>query len=118
MNEPCISKKGFLGGKQRDLCKECGRKFVTASDRLNYNSHQGEESWSIVIVDTLNAIPLHETASQIDCSLDTMFHMRHKLLLLLEQLIYQQDEVMEGIVEIDETCVPDRTIGIKRTNGR
>jgi len=44
--------------------------------------------------------------------------MRHKLLILLEQLIYEQEEVMEGIVEIDETYIPDSYKGIKRTNGR
>ena len=118
VNEPRIIKKGFLGGKQRVLCKECGCKFVTTCGRLNYNSHQSEESWSIVILDTLNTIPLHATAAPIDCSEDTVFHMRHKFLLLLEQLLFEQGEVMEGIVEIDETYVPDNYKGIKRTNGR
>lgn len=41
--------------------------------------------------------------------------MRHKFLILLEQLLYERDEVMEGIVEIDETYVPDSYKGIKRT---
>lgn len=118
VSEPRIIKKGFLGGKQRVLCKECGRKFVTTCGRLNYNSQQSEASWSIVIVDTLNAIPLHETAAEIDCAVDTVFHMRHKFLLLLEQVLFEQGEVMEGIVEIDETYLPDSFKGIKRTEGR
>ena len=118
MQEPRIIKKGFQDRKQRVQCKECGRKFVTTCGRLNYHSHQSEDSWSIVIVDTLNAIPLHETAAQIDCSEDTVFHMRHKFLLLLEQLLFEQGEVMEGIVEIDETYLPDSFKGIKRTEGR
>lgn len=103
VNEPRIIKKGFLGGKQRVQCKECGHKFVTTCGRLNYNSQQTEERCSIVIADILNVIPLHATAAQIDCSEeDTVFHMRHKFLLLLEQLLFEQSEVMEGIVEIDE----------------
>jgi transposase-like protein len=118
VSEPRIIKKGFLGGKQRVLCKECGRKFVTTCGRLNYNSQQSEASWSIVIVDTLNAIPLHETAAEMDCAVDTVFHMRHKFLLLLEQVLFEQGEVMEGIVEIDETYLPDSFKGIKRTEGR
>ena len=118
MNEPHIIKKGFLGGKQRVLCKDCGRKFVTTRGRLNYNSQQSEEHWSMVILDTLNAVPLLQTAALLDCSVDTVFNMRHKFLILLEQLIYEQDEVMDGIVEIDETYVPDSTRGIKRTDGR
>jgi len=118
VNEPRIIKKGFLGGKQRVLCKECGRKFVTTRGRLNYHSQQNEASWSIVILDTLNAVPLHKTAAQIDCSVDTAFQLRHKFLLLLEQLLFEQNEVMEGIVEIDETYLPDSFKGIKRTEGR
>ena len=72
----------------------------------------------MVILDTLNAVPLLQTAALLDCCVDTVFNMRHKLLLLLEQLLYEQNEVMDGIVEIDETYVPDSTKGIKRTNGR
>lgn len=118
VNESRIIKKGFQVGKQRVLCKDCGHKFVTTCGRLNYNSQQSEEHWSMVILDTLNAISLHETAAQIDCSEDTVFHMRHKFLLLLEQLLFEQGEVMEGIVEIDETYLPDSFKGIKRTEGR
>ena len=72
----------------------------------------------MVILDTLNAVPLLQTAAQIDCSVDAVFNMRHKFLLLLDQLLFEQDEVMEGIVEIDETYFPDSTKGIKRTDGR
>ena len=72
----------------------------------------------MVILDTLNAVPLLQTAAQLDCCVDTVFIMRHKLLILLEQLLFEQDEVMDGIVEIDETYVPDSTKGIKRTNER
>ena len=91
---------------------------MTTCGRLNYNSHQSEASWSIVLVDTLNAIPFHETAAQIDCSEDTVFHIRHKFLLLLEQLLFEQEDTMDGIVEIDETYLPDSFKGIKRTEGR
>ena len=44
--------------------------------------------------------------------------MRHRFLLLLEQLIYEQPLVLEGIVEIDETYINDGYKGIKRTSGR
>jgi len=118
VNEPRIIKKGFLNGKQRYQCKECGYKFVSTRGKLSYNSKQSEEHWSIFILDTLNAVPLLQTAAELDCYVDTIFNMRHKLLILLEKLIYEHDKVMEGIVEIDETYVPDSYKGIKRTNGR
>ena len=118
IKDPRILKKGFLNGKQRYQCKECGHKFVSTRGKLSYNSQQSEEHWSMVILDTLNAIPLEQTAAILDRCIPTVFNMRHKFLLLLEQLLFEQDEVMEGIVEIDETYVPDSYKGIKRTNGR
>ena len=101
IQEPKIIKKGFLNGKQRVECQSCFHKFVQTRGKLRYNFHQSEEHWSILIVDTLNAVPLLETAAKLDCIVDTVFHMRHRFLLLLEQLIYEQPLVLEGIVEID-----------------
>ena len=118
IQEPKIIKKGFLNGKQRVECQSCFHKFVQTRGKLRYNSHQSEEHWSILIVDTLNAVPLLETAAKLDCIVDTVFHMRHRFLLLLEQLIYEQPLVLEGIVEIDETYINDGYKGIKRTSGR
>ncbi len=67
-----------------------------------------------MIVDTLNAVPLLETAAKRGCIVDTVFHMRHRFLLLLEQLIYEQPLVLEGIIEIDQTYVYDGYKGNKR----
>ena len=35
VNEPRIIKKGFLNGKQRYQCKECGHKFVSTRGKLS-----------------------------------------------------------------------------------
>ena len=75
--------------------------------KLRFNSHKTEEQWSILILDTLNAIPLEQTAAQLDCAVDTVFHMRHKFLLFLEQLLYEQPLSLEGLIEIDETYIND-----------
>lgn len=75
--EPKIIKKGFLNGKQRVECQSCFHKFVQTRGKLRYNSHQSEAQWSILIVDTLNAIPLVKTAAELDVSTETVFHMRH-----------------------------------------
>ena len=39
-----------------------------------------------------------QTVAELDCSVDTVFNIRHKLLILLEKLIYEQDEVMDRIL--------------------
>jgi len=116
IKDPRIIKKGFLNGKQRYQCKECGHKFVSTRGKLNYNSKQSEEHLSMVILDTLYVIPLDQTASILDRCIPTVFNMRHKFLLLLEQFLFEQDEMMEEILEIDETYIPDSYKGIKRTN--
>lgn len=116
--DPSIIKRGFLNGKQRYQCKHCMKRFVSTKGKLNYNSQQSQASWSMVITDTLNAVPLLYTAAQLDCAVDTVFHMRHKFLILLEQLIEEQGSIMDGIVEIDETYVPDSYKGIKDIQGR
>ncbi len=115
---PRIIKKGLLKGKQRYQCKECNHKFVASRGKLSYYSQQPSDIWAAVILDTLNAIPLDETAATLDRCVPTVFNMRHKFLMLLEQRIEEQDGVMDGIVEIDETYVPDSYKGIKRTDGR
>ena len=118
IKEPKIIKRGFLNGKQRVQCLSCMHKFVQTKGKLRYNSHKTEEQWSILILDTLNAIPLEQTAATLDCAVDTVFHTRHKFLLLLEQLLYEQPITLEGIIEMDETYINDGFKGIKRTSGR
>ena len=93
-------------------------KFVQTKGKLRYNSHKTEEQWSILILNTLNAIPLEQAAATLDCAIDTVFHMRHKFLLFLEQLIYEQPTTLEGLIELDETVINDGFKGIKRTIGR
>ena len=65
----------------------------------------------MLILNTLNAIPLDQNASTLFCTVDNFIHMRHKFLLLLEQLLYQQPLSLENLIEIDETYIND---GFKR----
>lgn len=118
VKEPKIIKRGFLNGKQRVQCLTCMHKFVQTKGKLRYNSQKTEEQWSILILDTLNAVPLIQTAATIDCAVDTVFHMRHKFLLLLEQLIYDQSLILEGVIEMDETYINDGYKGNKHLTHR
>lgn len=118
VEEPKIIRKGFLNGKQRVQCQQCNHKFVHTLGKLRYHSHQSEASWSTVILDTLNAVSLLETAAKINCSADTVFHMRHKFLLCLQTQLIQDPQSLEGIIEMDETYVSDGAKGIKRISGR
>lgn len=118
IQKPKIIKRGFFNGKQRVDCQTCFHKFVQTRGKLRYNSHQSEAQWLILIVDTFNAFPLVKTAAELDVSIETIFPMRHKFLLLFEQLLYEQPITLEGIIEIDKTYIHDGFKGIKRTSGR
>lgn len=118
ISEPKIIKKGFLNGKQRVECQSCFHKFVQTKGKIRYHSHQSEDAWLILILDTLNAVPLLETAVKLDCIVDTVFHMHLRFLLLLEQLIYEQPLILEGVIEMVETYINDGYKVVKRSSGR
>ncbi len=108
-------KKGFLHGKQRYLCKACGHKFVYDVNQLTSHSHQSVDAWVTVIEDTLSLIPLDETAAKIGVHHETAFNMRHKLLAYLEDLIAGA-EVLDELIEADETYVLNSQKGVKVTD--
>ena len=100
-------KAGIAKGKQRIKCKECGKTFVYTKGRLNYWSHQGSDVWNKVILDTLNAVPLRITAADINVTTTNVFYMRHKILIYLEEMVKNENHLLFGTVEIDETYVND-----------
>lgn len=100
-------KAGVVKGKQRIKCKECGKTFVYTKGRLNYWSHQGIDVWYKVILDTLNGIALRITAADINVTTTNVFYMRHKILIFLEEMVQNENHLLFGIVEVDETYVND-----------
>lgn len=102
-----FNKAGIVKGKQRIKCKECGKTFVYTKGRLTYWSHQGKDIWNKVILDTLNAVALCDTAAEINVTITNVFYMRHKILIFLEEMVNCDSHLLSGIVEDDETYVND-----------
>lgn len=107
-------KKGFSGRKQRYQCKSCGKKFTYDAGKITAFSHQSEEKWVIFIQDTVSLKSIDECAFNISVSHPTAFYMRHKLLSFLEKVIIE-DHILEGIIEADETYLPESNKGIRVT---
>ena len=103
----CFIKAGVVKGKQRIKCKECGKTFVYTKGRLTYWSHQSKDIWNKVILDTLDAVPLNDTAAEINVTTANVFYMRHKILIFLENLVINDNQVLFGITEFDEAYVND-----------
>lgn len=108
-------RKGYLRGKQRFQCKSCGRKFTYDSKQLTSNSHQPVESWLIVLEDTLSLKSLNSTAKRIGVCHSTAFHMRHKLLVYMEEVV-AASAPLEALIETDETYLLESQKGTKVTN--
>lgn len=105
-------RKGIQSGKQRFQCKSCGRKFTYDSKQLTAHSHQPMEAWVVVLEDTLSLTSLDSTAKKIGVCHSTAFHMRHKLLVYMEELT-EQSEPLEALIEADETYI--RKVRLLRT---
>lgn len=108
-------RKGIQRGKQRFQCKSCGKKFTYDSKQLTSNSHQPVESWVVVLEDTLSLASLDSTAEKIGVCHSTAFHMRHKLLVYMEELT-EQSEPLEALIEADETYMAESQKGTPVTH--
>lgn len=110
-NEHLI-KKGFQSGKQRYMCKVCGKKFTFDVNQITAYSHQPVDSWITVIEDTLSLKSLDETARKIGVCHETAFNMRHKLLAYMETMV-ESSKPPDELVEADETYVVESQKGVK-----
>ena len=110
-----LIKKGFQHGKQRYMCKACGKKFTYDINQITAHSHQPVDAWITVIEDTLAMKSLDETAGKIGVCHETALNMRHKLLAYPETMI-ETAKPPDELVETDETYVTESQKGVKCKN--
>lgn len=96
---------GKKRGKQRYLCNECRRTFVTTTNTILSMSHYPASVWKEVISDTLNGDAIEFTAKRLLLSHACVFDMRHKFLLALQDMMDSDPVVLESVCELDETFV-------------
>lgn len=105
----CGGNKVILYGKarkkQRFLCKRCGRTFVPTTNTVMWQSHFPAHVWKSVIADTVETKSMDHTAERLGISHQTVFTMRHKILMAMEELPGFNDAVLDGVSELDETFV-------------
>ena len=113
----CGSKKVVKNGKHHNkqayLCRDCLKSYLeTAKSAIAY-SQSSETVWKQVISDTVEGIPIDQTASDLDLSHSTVFNMRHKVLFCIEQELLSKPLELSGICETDETYVLESLKGRK-----
>ena len=100
--EPKWIKAGFANsGKQLIKCTCCKHRITMNYGQLTYYSHQDDSKWNTLIADTIEGKSLDATAADLNIHPDTVFRMRHKLLVSLEGL--NEPECLSNPLELDET---------------
>lgn len=89
---------GKARGKQRHMCKECGRTFTILTNTPLSGTHYPEK-WREYIECMLKGMSLHESESKVKVSYVTLFYWRHKILSILKNI---KPKEMNGIVELDD----------------
>lgn len=102
-----IIRYGHKCGKQRFFCKHCDRTFVTTTHTIMSQSHSGIDVWTEVIRDTVHGDAIDYTAKRLGLNHQTIFTMRHKLLIALQQLPETENVLLGEVTELDETFVLD-----------
>lgn len=102
-----IIRYGHKCGKQRFLCKHCGRTFVTTTHTIMAQSHSNADVWEEVIRDTVYGNAIDYTSQRLKLNHQTVFNMRHKILIALQQLPETKNILLGGVTELDETFVLD-----------
>ena len=108
-----IVRNGRKCKKQAYLCRSCGKSFVETTGTVLYNSHSSEATWKQVVEDTVNGIPIAETAENLDLHHETVFNMRHKVLFCIEEEEIGNPTKLEGVCEADETYLLENYKGKK-----
>lgn len=108
-----VVRNGKRHGRQAYRCMECGKTFVQTTNSPIAYSHSSEPVWKQIIRDTVDGVAISKTANTLDLSHSTVFYMRHKILLCVEQAIMQADSPLDGVCEADETYVLENEKGRK-----
>lgn len=98
---------GHKRGKQLFFCKQCERTFVTTTHTVMSHSHFGSEVWQEAIKDTVYSNAIDQSAKKLGLNHQTVFNMRHKILLALQGLTDNEHILLGGVSELDETFVLD-----------
>ena len=91
-------------GKQRYKCKSCGTTFTETSYSVISRTRFAEDIWEKFLHLTLKGASLSECAFVCGVSVRTAFIWRHKILAILPN--DQNNRIMAGIIEADETYFP------------
>lgn len=96
---------GLKRGKQRFLCKDCGRTFVETTNTVMSMSHYGRDIWEAMFLNTIDGNALSFSEEKLGISHQAAFNMRHKILLAMQDIAADIPTMLNDVTEFDETFV-------------
>ena len=99
-------------GRQKYLCKDCGKWFVSTTGTIFSRSRISYNDWTSFMAAELNGLSLEAESVQISRCISTCFTMRHKLYKAVEEIM---DKKLSGQIELDPTY---ESINLKGTKPR
>ena len=99
-----IAKNGKdRNGKQRYICKDCGKSFFAANHSLSSNTNQDISVWARFILGMLKHYTLSDLSEECNISRTTALHWRLRVFQALEHLLSQIK--LNGVIAADDTRV-------------
>lgn len=110
-----VIKHGKKNDVQRFRCKDCGKTFNDLTLTPMANSHVKLEEWINYAKCMIMGYSIRKSARTCDVSVKTSFYMRHRLLDAVRN--FQGIGSVSGIVEMDETFLPESFKGNHKKSG-
>jgi transposase-like protein len=87
-------------GRQKYVCKGCGRSFVITTGSVFSGTSKGIETWRKYFKCLVRGLTIRQAAEECGLDKDTAFYWRHKILGTLEGMA--AGVALDGVVEADE----------------
>ena len=98
-------KHGTRNGRQRYLCKDCGKTFGDTNGTVAFRSKLSVGKWIEFIKLTLQGESCRTIAKELGINKQPALHNRHRVCSVLHQLVSNQDD-FKSIAESDEYYYP------------
>ena len=100
-----IKKHGIRSGRQRYVCKDCGKTFSQSTDTMTFRSRMEERQWKELLRGIIENHSMKNIAKEVGINAPNVWKNKLKICNALLSLYGEQDK-FTGIAESDEYYAP------------